>query len=360
MRGILITGYLGFENFGDDALLHVLIKDLLNNGFKKEEITVVSYNPNLTSSLYGVNSISRLNIFSLILALLSCSIVIFIGGLFQDKTSFRSFLYYLLQLLFSGLTGKEIVLYGIGIGPLQRKISRVLLNFVLRYVYLITARDQTSAGCTSFYGRIPVTCDPAWSIDVDFSFQDSIKEVNWTLPILGVSMRNDKYLKGQYLVYLADKLARVLIGMKDWQILLVPCMPANDLGVLYELRNQILRKISAKDRVILIENFHQYSIPEQAGIIASCDVMVGMRYHALLVSLAQGKPVFGLIYDQKVKSLLDFAGQLGVSFRDSLEEPWSYFWQNLQHSADKAKQARERANELHKKNIELLQALNEG
>lgn len=357
MQRILISGYLGFDNFGDEALLYVLIKDLLNSGFRREEITVISNNPDLTKNLHGVNSIPRLNPFSFFATLFFSRTIIFIGGLFQDKTSFRSFFYYFLQAFFAVFFGKEIVLYGAGIGPLQRKISKILFDFVAKYVYLITVRDQYSSNLTPWRGRIPVTCDPVWSIDVDFSFQDSIKEINWNMPIIGISMRNDKYLKGQYLIYIADKLSRVLVGMKDWQVILVPCMPAFDLPILYELRNQILKKVSASERIFLIENFHYFSVEQQAGILASCDVMVGMRYHALLVPLAQGKPVFGLIYDQKVKSLLDFAGQLGVSFRDSLEEPWSYFWQNLPHSSEKAREAREKAIELHKRNIELLQIL---
>ena len=82
-----------------------------------------------------------------------------------------------------------------------------------------------------------------------------------------------------------------------------------------------------------------------------------MRYHSLLVPLANGKPVFGLIYDQKVKSLLEFANQDGVYFRDDLDQTWSYFWQNIQRSTEMAKQAQQKAKELHKKNIELLETL---
>ena len=61
MKRILISGYLGFGNFGDEALLHVLINDLVKVGFRNEDITVVSNNPNLTTFLYNVKSIDRWN-----------------------------------------------------------------------------------------------------------------------------------------------------------------------------------------------------------------------------------------------------------------------------------------------------------
>ena len=356
MKQVLISGYLGFENFGDEALLHVLINNLLEIGFKKENITVISKEPKVTTNIYNVYSINRLNLFEFLSALFKSKAIIFIGGLFQDKTSFRSFFYYFLQLFLSEILGKEIIFYGVGIGPLQQSISRTLFDFAIKSVNQLTVRDQASLATIPYRGVL-VTCDPVWSIKADYTFKNQIPNVNWQLPILGVSMRNDKYLKGYHLTKLADKLARVLDGMKDWQVLLIPCMPQEDLPVLYELYNLIEKKISPQGRVILLENFNQFSIPHQAGILASCEAVVGMRYHALLIPLANEKPVFGLIYDQKIKSLLDFANQVGVSYRDDLDQAWSYFWQNIQHSQEMAKQAKLQAEELNKRNTELLERL---
>ena len=354
MQKVLISGYFGFENFGDEALLYVLIKHLLEFGVQRNNITVLSNKPNITSNAYNVNAVSRWNFLDVFNALLSHNKLIFTGGIFQDKTSFKSFGYYFLQLFFAELFGKEVTFFGAGIGPFQRNISQKLFNFGIKNINLVTVRDQSSAEYIPHRNNVLVTCDPAWDMEVDYSFQKLIKEINWQLPILGVSLRNDKHLKSQHISTFADKLSRIINGMKDWQVVLIPCMPQEDLPLLYDLQDLTVKKVSEPNRIIMLEKFSYLPVPQQAGVLASCDAMIGMRYHALLIPLSNEKPVFGLIYDQKVKSLLDFASQVGIGFKDDMDQPWNYFWQNMQHSIDKAILAKKKALELNKRNLEAL------
>ena len=52
-KNILISGYYGFDNFGDEAILGVLVKKLKEI---RANITVLSKNPIKTGQLYRVNS----------------------------------------------------------------------------------------------------------------------------------------------------------------------------------------------------------------------------------------------------------------------------------------------------------------
>lgn len=356
MKKILISGYLGYGNFGDEALLHVLIKNLLDIGFKNHQIYAISASPEYTTSVFNINSVDRWNFFEMVGALMEQDAIIFLGGLFQDRTSFKSFLYYYFQLLLCIIMGKQIVFYASGFGPFKRKLTQDLFNSALKGVSLVTVRDQASANETIFRNNLVITCDPVWSIEPDYVFQNEIIKVNWKLPIVGVSLRNDINLKKHHLVNLAEKLSRIISTTQDWQIVIIPCMP-EDLLVTDELEAQIAKKITHPGRILSIRNFSNFPIAQQAGILASCDVMVGMRYHSLLVPIANGKPVFGLVYDQKVRSLLDFSEQTGISFKDDLEKPWNYFWQNLERSTNLAKEAQKKAYYLQQKNLELLQVL---
>lgn len=357
MKKVLISGYFGYGNFGDEAILQVLIDNLTEVGFKKEDITVLSNNPALTSQIHSIQSINRWNFLDYVISVLNNKCVIFTGGLFQDKTSFASLFYYILQILIAGICQKEIAFYAIGIGPLQRKISQILFNFAVKTVGFITVRDQASSSLIPHKSNIVITCDPAWTIKPDLSFQKNITKINWDLPILGLSIKNDPALKSHHLVNLADRISKIMLSMKEWQVVLIPCMTYEDLPVLYEIYDLILKKTNAYERITIIENFADYPIAQQAGILASTSAMIGMRYHALLIPIANGKPVFGLIYDPKVKSLIEFSSQVGVAFRDNFEQPWNYFWQNIQHSTNMATLTSQRAQQLHKINIELLEAL---
>ena len=45
-KHIAVSGYYGFDNFGDEAILKVLTKELKTSGF---DVTVISKNPQKTS-----------------------------------------------------------------------------------------------------------------------------------------------------------------------------------------------------------------------------------------------------------------------------------------------------------------------
>ena len=109
MKKILISGYLGFDNFGDEALLFILIKNLLESGYRREYISVISNNPQGTANSFNVNSPNRWNLIEIINAVTNHDGIIFIGGVFQDKTSFRSLFYYFFQLLLGRILQKEII-----------------------------------------------------------------------------------------------------------------------------------------------------------------------------------------------------------------------------------------------------------
>jgi polysaccharide pyruvyl transferase WcaK-like protein len=140
MKKILVCGYIGYQNFGDEALLYVLINNLLQVGYRREDITVISKEPEKTYLTYNVKSVDRWNSFELFNAFLNHDHVVFIGGLFQDKTSFRSLCYYCLQLIFSGIFQKKIAFYAVGVGPLQRGISSYIFNFAVNSANFISLR----------------------------------------------------------------------------------------------------------------------------------------------------------------------------------------------------------------------------
>ena len=84
-KKIVISGYYGFDNAGDEAVLSGIL-EMLGNLDIKADITVLSSNPEATSKLhYGITSVNRFGIVSLIKAISSADLVISGGGsLFQD------------------------------------------------------------------------------------------------------------------------------------------------------------------------------------------------------------------------------------------------------------------------------------
>lgn len=141
MSRIVISGYYGFANAGDEAMLAAIIKALRSTE-DALELTVISGNPQVTAAQYGVTSIHRFNPLEIISSLRGCDLLLSGGGsLLQDVTSKRSLLYYLSILGLGLLLGKKVMLFAQGIGPIHSGLLRKLTKVVCSHVNLITVRD---------------------------------------------------------------------------------------------------------------------------------------------------------------------------------------------------------------------------
>ena len=98
MKKVLLSGYYGFDNSGDDAILKAIIKDLKENE-SSIDIVVLSKNPEKTREVYKVKAVDRFNLLEVYRAMKATDLFISGGGsLLQDVTSSRSLWYYLMTM----------------------------------------------------------------------------------------------------------------------------------------------------------------------------------------------------------------------------------------------------------------------
>ena len=136
----VVSGYIGFDNFGDEAIASVLSQKLKSAG--AEKITLISSKPQKTSEQYEVNSCGMLNFLP---ALIKSDILISGGGsLLQDVTSLKSLIYYLIVIFCALVLRKKVQIYAQGIGPINSKIGQFLTKHILRHVNEISVRDMKS------------------------------------------------------------------------------------------------------------------------------------------------------------------------------------------------------------------------
>ncbi|MBR5468047.1 MAG: polysaccharide pyruvyl transferase CsaB, partial [Firmicutes bacterium] len=213
---VLMSGYYGFNNSGDDAILlsiHANLKKLGNN----IKITVLANNPEVTKGKYGVDVVDRYNALSVISAVRKCDVFISGGGsLLQDRTSTRSIVYYLSIIKLAKLMGKKVMLYANGIGPVEKPYNRNLVKRVVNKVDLITLREQNSCDELRSMGvdneSAFVTADPVFTMEAvskEESFKLLKKEgIPTDKPIVGVSVRNWKNLSpfAEDLAVLCDRI----------------------------------------------------------------------------------------------------------------------------------------------------------
>ncbi|MEW5821568.1 MAG: polysaccharide pyruvyl transferase family protein, partial [Cyanobacteriota bacterium] len=160
---VVISGYYGFGNFGDEAILLVLVRELkkLLPGIN---ITVLSKTPEVTSKELGVNSVDRMNFVKVIPELMSANMLISGGGsLLQDVTGPLTIYYYLIIILLASILGCKTVIYSQGIGPINRKLSKILTSLILRLPVYKTVRDLKSLEFLKTLNiESELTSDPVW------------------------------------------------------------------------------------------------------------------------------------------------------------------------------------------------------
>ncbi len=305
---ILISGYYGFHNSGDDALLSAIIQDL--NKYKgSPNIVVLSANPKETRREYGVKSINRFDLFSIRRHMKKADMLISGGGtLIQDRTSNKSLWYYLMIIRSALGRDMRVMLYANGIGPLSGGFNRRITRKVLDKVDLITLRDDGSARYLKDLGvdmsRSVVTADPALNLaEADSGKGRDILAaagVPEGVKLMGVSVRRWNGVGQDF--------ERVVAEACDWATqkygyypVLLPMQMSKDLTV----SQNIMRRMSSKASII---DTHQ-RVEDMLSVVGCMDICVGMRLHTLIYSVIKAVPLVGLVYDPKISSFMDYTHQ---------------------------------------------------
>jgi polysaccharide pyruvyl transferase CsaB len=295
----VMVGYYGYGNCGDDALLEAILFELKDK-LKVFSPVVLSKNPNETREIYGVKSINRFNLPKVIKALKNAKVFIAGGGsLIQDVTSTRSLLYYLFCLKAAKHYGLKTMLYGNGIGPVNKKKNRLKAARVLDSVDIITLRDQDSQRYLKELGvtkpRVYVTGDPALALtNCNTASADKILLGHGVYGrFFAVSVRNikaDTLAFAEHFAHMADYIAE--------KYSLIPVFVPMQRSKDKKISELIISKMANKAYFIDGDT----DVSTIMGIISRCEVIIAVRLHMLLFGASLGVPVFGINYDPKVKS----------------------------------------------------------
>jgi len=141
---VVLSGYYGFNNVGDEAILLSIIR-ALRAVDKDIQITVLSNQPALTAEEYQVQAVNRWKFSDIKETLKNADGLISGGGsLFQDETSVRSVIYYGMVVRIAQKLKKPVFIYAQGIGPLNNALSKWIVRRRFNRTDGITVRDGSS------------------------------------------------------------------------------------------------------------------------------------------------------------------------------------------------------------------------
>lgn len=271
---LLISGYYGAGNLGDEALLGGLLAALADAGVR---VSVASLDPPATRAVHGVAAVHRLR--GLPGALLTHDAVVSGGGgLLQDVTSGRSLGYYLGVLDAARALRRRVAVFGQSLGPLspagERRVRRALRGVPLGL------RDGPSLALAERLGLAArAVADPALLLppapglgagaDAPFVLVPRAGYPNLGAVLAEVGRRRSA----------AGERLRIVLAH-----------PAHDLAEGRRLR-------------AALPSAELLAPADVAGLrraLADARAVVSGRLHGLVLAAAAGVPVAGVAYDPKV------------------------------------------------------------
>jgi polysaccharide pyruvyl transferase CsaB len=302
---VILCGYYGMGNAGDEALLVSLLQMLPES----VEPIVLSGNPQETKKSYGVASCDRKSTFALLKILRQSDVFIWGGGsLMQDATSIASPIYYAGLMALAQQRGLKTIAWAQGIGPLNKPLTRWLTKQVLLGCNAISVRDNASAELLRNWQIEPIVApDPVWALQS----QTPPALPATDKPMVAVVLRSHPLLT-------SERLQILIQALQDFQtrsnsfILLIPFQPAQDRAIAQQIAAQL-----QQDYVIM-------SIPnpkQLKGLFKKVKMAIGMRLHSLIMAAAEGCRCFALSYDPKVSQLMSEINLPGYELKDLPSEP---------------------------------------
>ncbi len=246
---ILLVGYYGYENFGDDLMLKS-VQDFLD----KVQFEYVIAMPHKVSE----NTISRFNPFEVIPAIVkSDAVVVGGGGILQDITSTRSFLYYYSFLEAALLFNKPIILFANSIGPVKKKFNRFLLRALLNHKNVfVFGRDPVTVRYVNYVGGdAELVCDPSPRILKKLEVRECYKKYD-LLIVPRKKIKDVEFLKGFKNIAVCPAQPNDELTCK---------MIAKSLNAEYVEHKKMLEAILCS-RLVLTERFHPAVVASYFGI----------------------------------------------------------------------------------------------
>ena len=313
---ILICGYFGFGNIGDEAILAAMLAAFRRTD-PNASFLALSGDPGRTAALHGIEAVAWREPGRLIDAVRRSDLVVVGGGgLFHDYwgtdpsvqlTRKDWGISYFTSAAFVGaLENKPVVLSGIGAGPLLHEESRRLVRAACDVAVSVTVRDRESADLLERIGvdsgKIAVGADLAFLLPADGTARERSRPGNR----IGVALRSwsiglDRPWE--------PEVAAALDAVAEKTGAAIVFLPFQDLSGDLEDDRAVADRVRSRMAHASRATIEALATPDDARRqIRACDCLLGMRLHSLLFGLGEGVPVVALAYDPKIESFMRSVG----------------------------------------------------
>lgn len=300
---IVLAGYYGYGNAGDELLLHSIV-DALRRRDGDVRITVLSAKPKETRLAVGADSVRRFDP-TAIWRLYGRSSLLVLGGgnLAQNVTSRKSLEYYMTLVDIAKKRGMRAAMLANGIGPLTSDAAEKRAAKSLRRLDLATLRDRDSFDC---FARLAPDVPRMLCADALFLTEPAAAKRKCGFV---VSVRPWERVKPDFVDEVAEACSRFCRTYGKSGVILA-MQPEIDGGICADVARR------ARERGADVEAAIPATPDDARSIIAGADFALGMRLHCLICAAVSGVRCAGIAYDPKVSAFAEAVGAPCVDIAD--------------------------------------------
>ncbi|OAB47687.1 polysaccharide pyruvyl transferase CsaB [Paenibacillus antarcticus] len=310
---IVISGYYGYKNSGDEAVLQSILTAVDEQskalGLNLQPI-VLSIDPELTKSTYGVQAVHRMKLGEVRQAIKSSSGLISGGGsLLQDVTSPKTIPYYLGIIKLAQWMGKPTFIYSQGVGPVSRGLFHSMIKLVFKKCNYISVRDHESAALLQKMGlrskSIDIVPDPVMGLhpkERREALNEGIDEHgNKNLPVIGISVRY--WEKDRIELQKIVEGLQMVMQRQPIHLRFLPFHLPSDVEASQYMIDQLGDVSSTGSHISLCSD--AVHPQDMLWEISQCQLVIGMRLHSLIYAANVRVPMIGISYDPKIDQFLE-------------------------------------------------------
>lgn len=207
-----------------------------------------------------------------------------------------------------------LIFVGIGAGPIENRISRLLMRAALSNAASCSYRDAGSLRYMQSIGRRNPTDQLIPDVVFALPTREHSRELNENSPRVGVGVMSyygwnapvsrQSEIHEQYFQQIRQVCVHLLEHGRDIDLLYGQ---RSDLPVATRLRESLLGQGCAPDRVV-IPGLN--GIEDLVDVIRGEDLVIATRYHNIVAAMLARRPVISIGYAEKNRELLD-AAKLG-------------------------------------------------
>ncbi len=300
---IVIAGWAGAGNTGDELLTAWAVAAVREAG---GTAIVLSVDPGDTSRRHATESVAAMSWSAMRVLVGADGLVVGPGGILQDATSLWSLPAHLLRPALANLRSIPMVGAGLGVGPIIRRGSGLMLRRSLKAALRVVVRDSRSAGLLAEVG-VDVDVAP----DAVFAAAPKIDNTKAEPDRIIVSLRNTQVV-GQVRIAKFRESSPDLAG---W---------ASSLSALRQHLGVPIRFVAfdpERDRDLhthladMVGNCEVVEVDERSAPseMKRAVVAVAGRYHAAVLAAAYGRPFVTLDQGAKLPALQQMIGDGGAA-----------------------------------------------